>query len=335
MTAALEAPPLARAVAERSLTPSADPALTAATKRLAAAAGESLLGLLFFGSRRTGAAKADAFSAYDVFVVVTGYLPFYRAIRAAGLSGKSPRTMAFVSRILPPTQVSLPFPSEGVHVKATVVDLPTLVRDTSPSRRDHFCAGRLFQPASLLFARDEATREALVACLVSAVRETWTWARPWLPPSFTATGYGLSALDTSLHFEVRPEPKGRAQQLWEAQRELQLPVLEALMRELAARGELEPAGSDGTWSARRPVGWFERLRLNTYFRVSMARTTARWFKHIVSFEGWLDYIVKKASRHSGEKIELTERERRYPLLLLWGRVFRYLARHRNGRGKSQ
>ena len=187
MTAALEAPPLARAVAERSLTPSADPALTAATKRLAAAAGESLLGLLFFGSRRTGAAKADAFSAYDVFVVVTGYLPFYRAIRAAGCCAAS-RT-----------------------ARARVVDLPTLVRDTSPSRRDHFCAGRLFQPASLLFARDEATREALVACLVSAVRETWTWARPWLPPSFTATGYGLSALDTSLHFEVRPEPKGRAQ----------------------------------------------------------------------------------------------------------------------------
>jgi hypothetical protein len=335
MTVALEAPPLARAVAERSLTPSADPALTAATARLVAAAGQSLLGLLFFGSRRTGAAKADVFSAYDVIVVVTGYAAFYRAIRAAGLTGKSPLTMAFVSRILAPTQVSLPFEAEGVHVKATVVDGPTLVRETSPARRDHFCAGRLFQPASLLFARDEPTREMLVGCLGSAVRETWSWSRPWLPASFTSASYGLSALDTSLHFEVRPEPKGRGEQLWAAQRDLQLPVLEALLRELAARGELVAAGPEGTWSARRPVGWLERLRLNAYFRFSMARTTARWLKHIVSFEGWLDYIVRKASRHSGETFELTERERRFPLLLLWGRVFRYLSEHRKGRRKER
>jgi hypothetical protein len=238
--------------------------------------------------------------------------------------------LAFVSRILPPTQVSLPFESEGVHIKATVVDEATLVRETSAARRDHFCAGRLFQPALLLFARDAAARETIVDCLVSAVRETWRWSRPWLPASFTAAGYGLSALETSLGFEVRPEPPGRAEQLWAAQRELQLPVLEALLRELAGRGELVAAGPPGTWSARRPVERLERLRLTVYFRVSMARTTARWLKHIASFEGWLDYIVRKASRHSGQEIQLSERERRYPLLLLWGRVFRYLSEVRKG-----
>jgi hypothetical protein len=49
---------------------------------------------------------------------------------------------------------------------------------------------------------------------------------------------------------------------------------------------------------------------------------------VVSFEGWLDYIVRKASRHAGQPIELTPRERRFPLLLLWGRVWRYL-RHKD------
>ena len=33
---------------------------------------------MFFGSRRTGAAQANAWSAYDVFVVVHRYRPFYR-----------------------------------------------------------------------------------------------------------------------------------------------------------------------------------------------------------------------------------------------------------------
>jgi hypothetical protein len=328
MTTALEAPPLERAVAERTLTPFADPALDRAAARLAAAAGESLRALVFFGSRRTGAARADAFSAHDVIAVVSRYGAFYRAARAAGLTGKRPGLLALVSRVLPPTQVSLRFGEESLHVKASVIEERALVRETSPSRRDHFCAGRLFQPAVLLFARDAAARETILACLVSAVRETWSWARPWLPASFSAAGYGLSALETSLHYEVRPEPAGRAEQLWVAQRELQQPVLDSLLRELASRGELAAAGPPGAWSARRPVGRLERLRLSGYFRLSMARTTARWLKHIVSFDGWLDYIVRKASRHSGQELQLSERERRFPLLLLWGRVFRYLAESR-------
>jgi len=51
----------------------------------------------------------------------------------------------------------------------------------------------------------------------------------------------------------------------------------------------------------------------------------------VTFEGWLDYIARKASRHRGEPIELTGRERRWPLVFLWGRVFRYL-RTKNRKG---
>jgi hypothetical protein len=67
----------------------------------------------------------------------------------------------------------------------------------------------------------------------------------------------------------------------------------------------------------------------------MARASVRWIKHVVSFEGWLDYIVQKASRHAGQELQLSERERRYPLLLLWGRVFRYLASARKGPRKRE
>jgi len=335
MSTALLAAPLARAVYERTLTPSDDAALDAAARRLRAAAGDSLRGLLFFGSRRTGAARADAWSAYDLFVVVERYRPFYAALARAGLTGKRPWLLALVSRSLPPTQCSLRFAAEGVHVKASVIEQKALARETGPGRRDHFCIGRLFQPMRLLYARDDAARDAILACLESSVRETWGWARPWLPAPFDAAGYGLSALSTSMRWEVRPEPPGRAEQLWAAQRELQIPVVEALLAELAAAGEIVAvAGAPGTWSARRPVVRLERLRRELYFRHSMARATARWVKHVVSFEGWLDYIVQKASRHGGGELRLSERERRFPLLLLWGRVFRYLASIRKGAKKS-
>lgn len=318
-------PGLAREVAARALAPPADRGLDSAVGRLARATDAALCGVVFFGSRLTGAAKADAFSAYDAFVVVENYRAFYAGVRAAGLSGKRPGLMDLVSRWLPPTQVSLRFREQGVHLKAAVVRRDTFRRETSQRRRDHFCIGRLFQPARILHARDASTRQMLLDALVEAHRATWGWARPWLPQSFDAAAYGRAALGVSMSWEVRPEPGERADSLWQAQCAEHAPVVAALLRELAAAGELEPvAGEAETWAAARPVGRLERLRTEVYFRRSMLRATARWLKHVVSFEGWLDYILRKANRHAGEPVELTPRERRWPWLFLWGRLFRYL-----------
>jgi len=326
------ASPLARAVAERALSPSEDPALDAAVRRLAGAAGDALVGLVFFGSRRTGAALANAFSAYDLFVVVEDYRAFYDSLRRAGLSGKRPGLMAVVSAWLPPTQCSLRFEAEGVHVKASVVRYDTWRRETSARRRDHFCVGRLCQPTRILHFRDQDARGHLLEGLVSAHRETWKWAHPWLPPAFDADAYGRSALRTSMRWEVRPEPAGRAETLWDAQRDLQIPVFDALLGELEARREVTHVPGRAGWlQPARPVRAIERLQLNVYFRRSIVRATARWLKHTVTFEGWLDYIVRKASRHTGEAIELTDRERRWPWVFLWGRLFRYL-RDKNRKG---
>ena len=326
------ASPLARAVAEQALSPSDDPALDAAVRRLAGATGPALVGLVFFGSLRTGAARANAWSAYDLIVVVEGYRGFYDSLRRAGLTGKRPGLMALVSGWLPPSQCSLRFEPEGILVKATVVRYDTYRRETSPRRRDHFCIGRLFQPTRILQFRDQDARGHLLEGLVSAHRETWAWSRPWLPSHFDARAYGRSALRTSMRWEVRPEPAGRADALWEAQEVMQAPVFDALLRELADRGEVGPApGRPGAFAPTRPVGWGERMRLELYFRRSIVRSTARWLKHVVTFEGWLDYIARKASRHGGETIELTDRERRWPLVFIWGRVFRYL-RTKNRKG---
>jgi len=324
--------PLARAVAEQALSPSRDPALDAAVRRLVAATGPSLVGIVFFGSLRTGAARANAWSAYDLFVVVEAYRPFYDSLRRAGLTGKRPGLMALVSGWLPPSQCSLRFEPEGILVKATVVRYDTYRRETSPRRRDHFCIGRLFQPTRILQARDETARAGILDGLVEAHRETWAWARPWLPPRFDAEAYGLAALRTSMRWEVRPEPAGRPDALWAAQRLAQVPVFEALLGELAGAGEVVAApGAPGDVTPTLPVGALERVRLELYFRRSIVRSTARWLKHVVTFEGWLDYIVRKASRHTGEPIELTERERRWPLVFIWGRVFRHL-RTKNSKG---
>jgi hypothetical protein len=106
-----------------------------------------------------------------------------------------------------------------------------------------------------------------------------------------------------------------------------LPVYSVLLRDLARAGELREEGP-GTYALARPVPAAERRRLTAYFAWSRVRATTRWAKHVVTFEGWLDYLLRKAERHTGQEIVLTPRERRLPLVFLWPRVFRYL-RHKD------
>jgi hypothetical protein len=325
---------LREAVAARALSGEPDETLVEAVERVVEAARGTLDGLIFFGSRRTGAARANLWSAHDVFVIVSRYRPFYEALHAAGLSGKRASFLALLSHWLPPTQYSIRFDDLPVHLKAAVIRTTTFHRETSPRRVDHFCIGRLFQPSRVLYARNETLRGALVDDLVSAHSATWDWSRPWLPPAFDAASYGAGALAVSMSWEVRPEPPGRSEALWQAQRAEQTPVFEALLGDLATRGEVEAVpGSPGTWRPTGPPGAWERWGLELYFRRSMVRATVRWLKHILSFEGWLEYILRKAQRHGGEPVELTERERRWPVIFLWPRVFRYL-RSRKSRGST-
>jgi hypothetical protein len=306
----------------------------AAAARVVAGGGDSVRAVIFFGSRRTRAAP-DPWSAYDFFVLTASYGTFYRSLRQAGLLRRSPLVVAALNAWLPPNQISIRGRDQNdtpLHAKCAVIRLDTLGRETSRARRDHFCLGRLFQPTEIVYAADGAAREAVLDALVSAHVLTLKWVRPWLPAQFDVDTYCRTLLRVSLAQEIRPEPSGRADALWEAQREELAPVYAVVLRALAAAGELRQ-GADGSFALVRPASLAERIAVTVYFRLSLVRATLRWAKYMFTFEDWLDYILRKARRHTGEEIVLSERERRLPLIFLWPRVFRYL-RHKNVRRVS-
>jgi hypothetical protein len=183
--------------------------------------------------------------------------------------------------------------------------------------------GRLFQPAEILFAADESTRESVVSALAFACAETFNWVRPRLPPTFDVETYCRTLLQVSLGYEIRPELKGRAEVLFRAQATEQEPVYSQLLSDLREAGELE-AVEDGQLRLTRPVSARERIGRRLDFAVSMARATARWAKYVVTFEDWLDYLLRKIERQTGRTFDLTPRERRWPLLFLWPRMARFI-----------
>jgi len=289
---------LRAAVEAQALQPPGEGA-RAAADAIVGAGGAAVRGLIFFGSRRTAAAP-DPWSAYDFFVATRGYVRFYEALRAAGQAHRPPWVLCALNRCLPPNQVHLrwrdPAAGEGL-AKCAVIELERLVRETTAERHDHFCIGRLFQPASLAYAADEEARESLLNALTRARRLTYTWIRPWLPERFDVEDYCRTLLEVSMRHEIRPEPLARVQALWEAQRAEQLAVFPLLLGELVDKGEL--AVDHGRFALRRPAARPEQWRGRVYFARSLARATLRWPKYVVSVRGWLDYLLRKVERRTG------------------------------------
>ena len=327
----MNAPPeLVAAIRERVLPadPSADAAVIART--IAEVAPGAVDAVVFFGSRKSRA-RPDPHSAYDLFVVAADPRAFYDALGAAGRVRRGPGTLAALQRVLPPNVISLTVDGAGgpARAKCAVVTLRGLRRQTSAERDDHFCAGRLFQSTEIVYAAP-GLEEEVVGALAAAHALTWDWVRPWLPARFDVDEYCRTALRVSFGGEIRPEPEGRSDALFEAQAGYLRAVYGVLLQSLAAAGDLRDDGA-GVYSLAHPATARDRARLARYFRWSKVRATARWGKYVVTFDDWLDFIVRKARRHTGEDIVLTERERRLPLVFLWPRVIHYLRHKDRGR----
>ncbi len=296
---------------------------------LARAFGPATVALLHYGSHAQSAATGPD-SAWDFFVVVDDYRAAYRALAAARPGGFPAGRAAFLNRILPPNVIAVTAPAAdgGRTAKCCVLSAADLARACSPRPRDHFVRARLFQQTHLVHARDGDARARVTDAVASARRGTFAWGRPFLPPRFDARAYARTLLAVSYAGEIRPEAAQHVDVLVDAQAPVLLPSFEALLASRVAAGELAAAG-DG-YRDLRPPGAPARAFARAWFGWSKARATLRWLKYVALYDDWLDYVVRKVERRSGERIELSARERRWPLLFLWPRVLRFVAR-RSGR----
>ncbi|MBI5709955.1 MAG: hypothetical protein HZC42_06565 [Candidatus Eisenbacteria bacterium] len=323
-----------------TLVPSTDPDLRAAlqlgldavpdagalpaARHVAAAFGPATAALVHYGSWAQQLAP-PAGSARDFFVIVDGYGAAYRALAAGRRLRRPPGLATFLNRVLPPNVLSLEVPggSRPRLAKCAVLSLRDLRAACGPRPRDQWVRGRLFQQVQLVWARDPQSREAVLEALREARARTFEWGRTFLPAFFDADAYAHALLRASYAGEIRPEEPGHVAALVTAQRGTLLPVCEALLGHLARHGVLAREGN--RFRQRRPPSTLRRLVARLWFAGSKLRATLRWAKYVALYDGWLDYVVNKVERRSGVVIELTPRERRWPLLFLWPKALRFLA----------
>lgn len=292
---------------------------------LAEAFGPTTVAVLHYGSHAQGR-RPSADSAFDFFVVVDQYKAAYTSLKTVVGTSYGPTTATLLANRLPPNVISVTrtTPDEpALRAKCCVISTAHFQRACSERSWDHFCHGRLMQYVQVAWTRDAAAATLIEEALASVRAHTLVWVAPSLPERFTVEEYLATALRRSLAGEIRPETGDHAARLAGAQRDTLWPRYEAQLEQYVAQGRMATDGSGHFRLASAPTR-AHRRRIDLYFRKSKMRATLRLFKHVVLYEGWLDYIVRKLERSGNAPVELTARERRWPLIFLWPRFFRFL-----------
>ena len=291
-------------------------------ERLVEVGGGEIRAILLFGSQLVRATP-NAHSAWDLVVVVDRYGPFHRALVAAGHHRRPAWLLNAMARVLPPNITAFD-PGEGAPLaKCAIVSSGHFARALGPRSPDHFLKGRMVQQVELLWRRPAGDATWIEERLAEARMDVLEWAGPFLDEAFTAAGLAHGFLSVSYGGEIRPESKGRVDDVFEAQRPFLTQTYSEVLEAAEGEGRVRRL-EDGRFELVPRPGSAARRRVSLYFFVSKVRATLRWLKHIVTFNDWLTYIQRKVERRTGTKIDITPWERRLPLLLLWPKVFRVL-----------
>jgi len=290
---------------------------------LAALLGHTARAVVHYGSRAQGRASRED-SAFDFFILVDRYRDAFRAL-AHELGWRSRVGVAIaLAWVFPPNAVSIRRTDRKgpVEAKCLIISARHFRRECSGRARDHFVRARLMQHVVIVWSRNHDTAEDVRRGLDEVRRGSFAWARAYLPPQFDTAQYCRTLLTVSLAHEVRLEARDHAETLFAAQRDRLLEIYDPLLSRLEAHGVLVREGL--SYRQSRAPSTMARARVRAWLAWSKVRTTARLLKHPFLYDDWLEYLIKKIDRSTGERIELTERERRRPLLFLWPRALRYL-----------
>jgi hypothetical protein len=269
----------------------------------------SVEAVLFYGSCLRSGELHDGL--VDLYVIVRDYRSAHRGAIAAA-----------ANRLLAPNVYYLQGTAAGrtVRCKYAVLSLGDLERGSSRRWFESYIWGRFCQPVAIAWHRDEATLARVRAALRRATITFLDRVLPGIAPSGTIAALWTQGLALSYATELRAEGGKRSTTLVE----MGADYFAAATREVAAalRWPLAIAADRyttdiGTRARRRAaLAWGARRVQGKLLSV------ARLCKALFTFEGGFDYIAWKLERHSGKAVEIPPRVRKYPLIFVWGLMWR-------------
>ena len=279
----------------------ADPRAAAMAGALAARYPSAARAVLFYGSFLREA-NLDGLML-DFYLIVSDYRAAY---------GKS--WLARANRLIPPNV--FPFEHQGLIAKYAVLSEADFARLNGRQADNVSVWARFAQPCRIHGPTEMTDR--LEIALATAIATFCKRAAGLLNETFSVRELWLAGLGASYKAELRAEDESRAGKLidsyggWTAQ--VTPPALAYAGLENTVDGDVIDLKENAPNTA---LAWRLRAVQGAFLSV------LRLLKGTQTFKGGIDYIAWKIKRHSGVDLEITDWERRHPMLGAPGAAIRY------------
>lgn len=300
MTAASEALQRIKAVIDVETAKPLAPGVQGMAAAIRGRFGSAIAGIIFYGScLRSGTVEG----VLDFYAIVDSYDAAY----GNGL-------LAFGNRLIPPNVFHLKTVHDGADLRAKVAVLSRadLAYLTAPDSRQASVWARFCQPTAIVHARDEAVRNEIADCLAQAVVTAVECVAPLLPAELTPEQLWTELFARTFGAEFRTERSDRPGLIYR---------FDAARYDQLARPALTAAGiafgeADGKLclDIAEPRRESARHAWRRKVRLGRSLTLLRLVKAAYTFDGGVDYLIWKAERHSGQKIDVSAFARAHPIL---------------------
>lgn len=199
----------------------------------------------------------------------------------------------------------------SLRAKYAVLSVADFARLASARTRNVSVWARFAQPAALVWARDDQARDAAIDAVAQAAPALLSAARPMLRQTLEIRDLWTRAFALTYDAELRSEKQGRGVTLYDTApdryRQITAPALAAAGLTADVSGDTvifrkaaDPAAGERAWSRRRLEG--------------KLLSAVRLIKASLTFDGGIDYLAWKITRHSGVEVAITPWQRRHPIL---------------------
>ncbi len=283
-------------------------ALASLVEELQKIHGSSINTVLYYGSRLR---SDDPFEGVvDLYLIVDSYSAFYPS-----------RPRAILNWLLPPDVFYREFliEDQAVRVKYNVLSINDLRKGLTGKWFHPYLWGRFVQPVEQIWCRSEYISVKVSGWFNDAVRVFLDRVLPMLPGKGQVSDIWQKGLQLSYAAELRSESTNRAEELVAYNLEHYVDVTRANQGKLSYPVDVQGEGREAHFVAQIPEIYRSRAKLAWWLRRMQGKVLSigRLLKGLFTFEGGLDYVAWKISRHSGQLVEIPDRVRRYPLIFIW------------------
>jgi hypothetical protein len=289
----------------KHLVSNSDPVLDAFVNDINAQLGSSVLAIVFYGSCLRSRKYDDAM--LDFYVIVDDYKKCYAS-----------KLEALVNTILPPNVYFLQTQVENKKYisKYAVITLEHLALKVSDNAFHPYFWARFCQPISTLYLKNEKARNDLLNIQVSAINTFLLSTQDVSYGDVNEKTQWIRGFQLTYAAELRAESKGRAKHIFENNEQFYVGM---------------GLSSSMCQSQHSSEKWYRSSRLfklSWRMRIILGRVLSilRLFKASFTFKNGVEYIAWKIERHTGEKVVITSRLKKFPWIFAWPILFKLLSK---------